>query len=540
MAKIYHPYKSQLPMLSDVKDSRADGVSYERMRAMSLQHLEATFPEKKWEDFSQPGLQQMRLVFDDRTSMKRTEAFLKSLSDVRFSPGSIWEIEVVGGGSCMGNLTLLLNTFEAIPNITVFQWKTEFLLPRNILQLLESRHTTCRLYYQMPFYSSRHLGRCYGGDDEEDLEYEGILDTSPNGLLDPESIMNSKSLYSLSASIEYGGYSESKRINMVYRALTTCPNIRELKLSIGHFGCVVAWGQPYAFDFTQGDNPIPPLESLVLNGYDFEGKPSGQEWMEWEAEKPGANILNFPWNKLPQSVIDWFGYESIKNMGGLESYFVKRDHSQLKPGEKTNLDRWMEVMDWSHLHTLKLTKPSRYELQMLSGSVLPSLKNVTFTGGYHTSAVVDFLANTSSPLESIALERTAGCLTEKILDVVTQHHCPTLQTFKFNRSGFINSTQLSHLVHDCPNLRGLDIDLNVKTGWDYEILDTLASFPELTELTLRIETQFASPNDPADWISYPPHVRESRWEALRTVRLGLAGYLRKKKVGKAFRELEIV
>ncbi len=56
----------------------------------------------------------------------------------------------------------------------------------------------------------------------------------------------------------------------------------------------MARGQPYAFDFTQENKTLPPLESLDLNGYDFEGKPNGQEWMEWEAVKPGANILNFP------------------------------------------------------------------------------------------------------------------------------------------------------------------------------------------------------------------------------------------------------
>ncbi len=213
MANTYHPYESQLPILSDIKDSRADGVSYEMVRAMSVQQLEDTFPSKKWEEFSQPGLLQIPLVFDDRISMKRTEAFLESLSDINFSPESTWEIEAVGGGSCMCNLTLLLNTFEAILNITTLQWNTEFPLSRNILQLLESRHSTCRLYYQIPFYF-RDLGRCYGGDEEEDLEYEGTTDTSPNGLLDPESIMNSKTPYSLSAAIEYGGFSESKRINM--------------------------------------------------------------------------------------------------------------------------------------------------------------------------------------------------------------------------------------------------------------------------------------------------------------------------------------
>jgi len=57
---------------------------------------------------------------------------------------------------------------------------------------------------------------------------------------------------------------------------------------------------------------------------------------------------------------------------------------------------------------------------------------------------------------------------------------------------------------------------------------------------LRIETRFASSNNPTNWISYPPHVSESRWEALKTVTLGLAGYLRKKKIGKAFDVLEIV
>lgn len=69
----------------------------------------------------------------------------------------------------------------------------------------------------------------------------------------------------------------------------------------------------------------------------------------------------------------------------------------------TSLDCWLEVMDWSYLHTLKLGWPNTGKnstLQKLSGGSIPNLKNLIFTGYPESKpSVLKFLINTSYHLK---------------------------------------------------------------------------------------------------------------------------------------------
>jgi hypothetical protein len=57
----------------------------------------------------------------------------------------------------------------------------------------------------------------------------------------------------------------------VWQLLTTCPNIRELDLTIGISGCEEGAGQPWAFDFQLNpDAKFALLEVLKLDGYNLE------------------------------------------------------------------------------------------------------------------------------------------------------------------------------------------------------------------------------------------------------------------------------
>jgi hypothetical protein len=250
-----------------------------------------------------------------------------------------------------------------------------------------------------------------------------------------------------------------------------------------------------------------------LSGYGFDGKPDGNNWMEYEAEHPQNEILYFPWKYLPQSIIDKVGYERIRSLGGLETYFVNRETSKLKPGEKTNLDMWLELMDWSHLHTLHLTAPSSDTLQKLSGNILPSLQQVAFRQVNTGNSIVNFLANTSSPLKSISLEQVWFCgAPGEIINTIAKHHGTAFQSLKINHRSssngigyrgyrnkpyrypsntFINSTHFSHLLFACPNIETLDIDLDTKEEWDYNLTDTIVSFPNLTKLVLHFQGEEA-------------------------------------------------
>lgn len=73
------------------------------------------------------------------------------------------------------------------------------------------------------------------------------------------------------------------------------------------------------------------------------------------------------------------------------------------------MDCWLEVMDWLHLHTLKLGWPNvgkQSILAALSAANLSSVRNVTLIGGTsggHTT-VLELLENTSLPLEAVSLQ----------------------------------------------------------------------------------------------------------------------------------------
>jgi hypothetical protein len=95
--------------------------------------------------------------------------------------------------------------------------------------------------------------------------------------------------------------------------------------------------------------------------------------MEYGPEHPQTSILYFPWKHFRGAIIEKVGYERIRSLGGLQTYIVKRNTSRLKPGEKANLDMWLELMDWSHLHRLHLISPPSEALRKLGGSTLLSL-----------------------------------------------------------------------------------------------------------------------------------------------------------------------
>jgi hypothetical protein len=236
---------------------------------------------------------------------------------------------------------------------------------------------------------------------------------------------------------------------------------------------------------------------LKLSGYGFEEKPNGNRWMEYEAEHPRTSILYFPWKHFPRPIIEKVEYERSRSLGGLQTYFVKRNTSRLKPREKTNLDMWLELLDWSHLHRLHLISPSSETLWKLCDSTLPSLQHVVYSGNY----IVDFLANTSSPLTSLSLEQVSLCPPREVISAITKHQGTALQSLKMNYcspsdgagmlkycskpylyppAAFLNSTHFSDLLLACPSIETLIIDLEVKEEWDYNLLDTIVSFPRLT------------------------------------------------------------
>jgi hypothetical protein len=569
-------YGDSTPQLSEIKDSRDDGISYEANRAMISLYLKDTYPGKKLEDFSLPGPQQLKLEYEDTPQSKKSEAFLQVLENLELSTESTWDADIKGSCDYRANMTLLSNVLHRLPSLTSLHWRNEKLIPVEITRFLEADQPRCRLYYTMPLWSLRR-------EETQDLTIEDrsqqskvleVVDAAKvtRGLA-RELILNSTILHSLKVEVINGGRQPAPwKMDLILRILTTCPNIKELDITVKRAGgCVVFHNSdPYAFDFTSSNGTIAPLESLAVDGYRFQSKANGQDWKEWEANHPEGYILKMPWKYMPDSIINYIGYPKIQSLGGLESFVLKRGTSALKPGTKTNLDIWLERMDWTHLHTFKITDPCSATLVKLERDTLPSLRNVEFSGynsGHH--AILDFLGNISASLESIHFDGVSFCSMSEVVNTVVKHHGSSLRTlvlkhwtpgdhyhtavysqtrnrrpYKFPSSSFLNVTHLIHLRDNIPGLVALDLDIEVTEEWNYELLDTLASFPVLERLTLRFEEQCENCDemDDTDDYGYAGYWDDSPYrknENELTLMMGLKAYLTKKKVGKEFGELEI-
>jgi hypothetical protein len=116
-------------------------------------------------------------------------------------------------------------------------------------------------------------------------------------------------------------------------------------------------------------------------------------------------------------------------------------------------------------------------------------------------------------------------------------------TYHFPNTSFLNVGHLLQLRHKAPDLVTLDLDVYIAKEWTYELWDTLASFTELENLTLRFEAQSDDWDDwddcDSDEYAEYSSVGEFRTnENELTLMMGLKAYLRKRKVGKPFKQLE--
>jgi hypothetical protein len=514
------------PRFLSLEDSRADGISHEINRALVAEHLKATKHSNTLEDLMKPGAQHISLSYWDDWTCNRADNFLQILNDTNVSTESTWRIDVHGRWGYAGNMTLLAEVIRTLPAITEVHWDSLRLIPSIVLESLQTNHPTCYLYYTIPFST-------FDGDGGvgEELPYNTNESPTEQNILrvkaaqevikatTPQSILNKKNLYSLKAFIEYAGAFPSAKLDLVHQVLLTCPNIRELDLKIKIPRCGSSdvpdccqdpsINNVLAFDFAKHDGVLPPLEVLRLEGYRFDFEFNGTY------ADPGVN----------------------------------------KPLEMANLNAWLEHMDWSRLRSLHLSDPLTQTLHKLFADTLPSLRHFGIDGGdlEHIRAPVFKYLTKLPSLESLAIEDSEFRDLDSLLTIIAEQHT-TLRSLKLNhqRDGprdaklgnhfwvnhfqystntFLSSAQLTRLFDICPNLQSLDLDIQTALGWNYEILDTLLSFPRLKELTLRFPPEMASQYFGGFYVA-----RQDAPE-LRVAMTGLRNYLKRRKVGEPFETL---
>jgi hypothetical protein len=283
--------------------------------------------------------------------------------------------------------------------------------------------------------------------------------------------------------------------------LTTCPNIRELGLTIGWSGCEAGAGQPFSFDFSSNRNArFPPLEVLKLNGYDLE------------------STKNKEWVKMPEyqntfSEDETEGYDEY--LGQLSLIKIEQES---KKSHRMNIEQWLDAMGWCKIHTLHLSDTSPKVLQLLSGSVLPSLKHLSLSGTYRdqpkeTVAYEDFLNSITFPLESITFRNLPHLSPDNLINIITTHHSPALKNQKLTGlSSKLTPFQITRL-HSAPYLETLDIDISrpfspdINTHdapqWANALLSSLGAHLSLRHLTPRFPSAITDPDEYCRWADRP-------------------------------------
>jgi hypothetical protein len=243
-------------------------------------------------ELSKPGPHSITLQFDSDSPAREADAFLHYLIDSGVSPQSSWDMVIGGIGGCKGNITLLSEAIRVLPQINALHWITPSPIPPVILRSLEASHPNCSLYYELDFWSGS--GRNHQNwfsdsvpiNETTNSKYVETLN-GKNSVAARRHIINASNLYSLKSPIVYGYQSTSSYMDLVFDILTSCPNIRELDLSINDYGCEFSNQAPYSFNFQRINTtlrpfPLPPLEVLKLDGYMFETRPM---------EKSGAYFM---------------------------------------------------------------------------------------------------------------------------------------------------------------------------------------------------------------------------------------------------------
>ncbi|KAH8817322.1 hypothetical protein F5884DRAFT_779058 [Xylogone sp. PMI_703] len=266
---------------------------------------------------------------------------------------------------------------------------------------------------------------------------------------------------------------EFRTMSEVHSALLKCPNITTLDLRVTLLGCS-EWPDRWNFPFdTAGGDKYPfALQSLSLEGYEF----------GISDEVSVAPPKDFDLG----DVVDWI-------FSGRAYKWARQYHSTpTKP--RTNLELWLDAMDFSQIHTLSLvnTDISRQEgsanlITELLVSSLSSLKSLHVEQSWARDLIVSLPQN--------ALEHVSWINSGESIDPIVERHGASLTKLEWRSretmSGIgpmISIEGLRDLGTRAPGLKDLTIDIKRNGTWPWNYMRSLSTtLPSLTDLTVYLE-----------------------------------------------------
>ncbi|KAH8594107.1 hypothetical protein B0O99DRAFT_673250 [Bisporella sp. PMI_857] len=419
-------------------------------------------------------------------------------------------ILTIDGYGSITNWTAVSSILDNIRRLDEFHWNHNDAPPKNVLVALEGAHPDCKLFYELIFSNwdpwLKDARPIQIIDEEPDKETRALA---------REELVGSNSLYSIKTSIEYGASPNTESMAHLQRLIENATNLRQLDLSLSHSGCLVSHGQPSCFDFSTPETRFPPLKILKLSGYRFHGRIDGQDI--WPTSRSRSQEhLRWPWKYLPEKVITNLPFEIFTWMSLEDVGDTKQNDT---PNPMTNLEIWIEKMNWTALEELHVDSLSTRNLQLLA-PFLRSLKSFSLDWATSQQAALlpGFLNNTTQDLEAVSLRNAKFDSLEPLFNVLVSRHSSSLKSLRLHEYDerrrvycfenkdhphctngrlsfwedrpFINESHLVQLSSQCSNIEDLefDIDRTLDSIAMEATIRQLGHLPRLKTLQLSFES----------------------------------------------------
>jgi hypothetical protein len=258
----------------------------------------------------------------------------------------------------------------------------------------------------------------------------------------------------------------------VHQALLQCPNITSLDLRVSLLGCS-EWPDRFNFPFTlSGGELYPSLKEVRLEGYDFDERP----WEKSQLKNTRKYSTRSWW---PGQVLSWW------RSGKMQQYL---DYRNLEEGQrvKTNLELWVDAMDWGRVEVLGL-RDCRGQSHFMESMAprLQSLKSLEIWDGWQRANNTLRFIQSLEPGMLTNLTWRSGWTTD-ILSPILQRHNNSLRSLEIRTgeepsdpTNTFSASQLQQLVHSTPRLERLGINIHRNGSWPYDVFATIAQAKQL-------------------------------------------------------------
>lgn len=268
-------------------------------------------------------------------------------------------------------------------------------------------------------------------------------------------------------------------MDSVHEALMHCPNLTALDLRVTGLGCS-EWPDTWSFPLSPlGGERYANLTSLRVEGYDFSTVSLSKRSDPYAHEN---------------SVVQW----ALKALSAAGMEELSQKVLKYNP-VKSNLQLWLNAMDWSGVEELMISKITDEMLEKLP----PRLKSLKRLETSNMSFIDCFPNNTLTHLTWI------GNSDPHDLPYILERQGASLRNLQFRiperESGpFLPDFNISILPTMAPHLSHIALNIPRNGTWPLDTLDIIASLPELStaDIYMNIQSECAQQRPNTEMMSF--------------------------------------